>query len=247
MTGTGTTEDADAARVAVDWARRSMPAEYSALLDALIEEARQDRGIGGLLLTGSLARMDALPGTDVDVRYLLRSEAPPVFERLTRDGLLLERSFTDEPAARKQLDDSPMHVYAYLDGCILHDPDGSLARLRTHAAEVYEGHRTPGHVRRRIADDLQHPESKIRVSLAGGDLRKAVFSLDTSSWQVIEGLWAANDRPVPPNSSVRPHLADLAGPDGIDAMFDRLFLADPRTRAETGLVLIRWIRERLVR
>ena len=74
------------------------------------------------------------------------------------------------------------------------------------------------------------------VATAAGDTLKAAFVAGTTSWQVIEGLWAANDKPLPPNSSVRPHLADLTqGPAGLNSKYTQLFQGDTGTRIATWI------------
>ena len=229
----------------LDWTRRSLPPEYAAMIETLVDEAEREPSVSGLLLTGSVARGDALPGTDIDVRYVRDAEAPASFERGFREALLVERTFTDERSALTQLNDNPMHVYAYLDGRILYDRDGVLTRLRAEADRVFRAYRAPQQLKVDLAASLAHPEDKVRVGFESGDLLRAAFCLGTSSWGLMEGLWAANDLPLPPNSSVRPHLRDLRGPENIEKLFERLFLGDARERVETGLFLFGWIRGRL--
>lgn len=215
---------------------------YEPLLSLLVEEARNDDEIVGLLLTGSLARGDALPGTDIDLRYIVVDGIRRDFDRSYRNGVLVERGFANEESAQAELAAQPMHVYAYLDGKVLYDPSGALGRLREQAQRRIEAYRTPNDQKARIAFLLGCTRDKIRVGLSGGDELRAVFAASTSSWHIIEGLWAANDRPLPPNSSVRPHLSDLhVGPADVQSRFRRLFLGDTRQRAETALELIEWI------
>lgn len=232
--------------VVVDWTRRSLPAEYSRVIEVLVEEARRDPSASGLLLTGSIARQDALPGTDIDVRYFRRSDRSPSFERGHCDDLLVERTFTDEGSALAKLRENPMHVYAYLDGRILYDSDGTVPRLQAEADRVFRAYRAPEQLKFGLAEDLRHVEDKARVGLEAGDLLRAVYCLSTSSWGLIEGLWAANDLPAPPNSSVRPHLRDLHGPENVCSLFERMFVGEPWERAEAGLFLVRWVRRRLL-
>lgn len=230
----------------VEWTRTSLPPEYSRVLEGLFEDARRDPSVSGLLLTGSVARQDALPGTDIDVRYFVRSERSPSFVREFRDGLLVEQAFTDEGSALATLSEQPMNVYAYRDGRILYDVDGTLPRLRAEADRILRDYRAPEQVKIDLAEDLRHVEEKARVGFEAGDLLRAVYCLSTSSWRLIEGLWAANDLPVPPNSSVRPHLRDLQGPTGVRSIFEQFFLGDPQARAEAGLFLVSWVRRRLL-
>lgn len=221
---------------------------YGELVDELVEEARADEAVAGVLLTGSLARGDALPGTDIDLRYVLADGVERAARSETRDGVLVEQGFANAEAARVTLEANPMHVYAYLDGRILYDPLGLLAELGALAERRFQSYRTPAAEKARIAFLLGCSRDKIDVAREGGDLLKAAFVTGTSSWGIIEGLWAANDRPLPPNSSVRPHLGDLtAGPAGLEESYEKLFLGDTDERIDTARELIDWIVTRLTR
>lgn len=214
---------------------------YDGLLEELVAEARRDDEVVGVLLTGSLARGDALPGTDVDLRVILGDGVSRPALHEVRGGVPVEWGYADERAARDALEKAPMHVYAYLDGRILHDPEGVLARLRQCAQERFDAYLVSEVERAELAANLRYPAEKVRVALAGGDLLKAAFVTATASWYLIEGLWAANDRPLPPNSSVRPHLRDLAGPPEVENLYGELFLADAERRAEVALYLYDWV------
>lgn len=238
--------DRDDLRTVVEWTRRYLPPEYPRVIEGLVENAKQDPTLSGLLLTGSIARQDALPGTDIDVRYFGRSERPPSFDRGFRDELLVEQTFTDERSALATLNENPMHVYAYLDGRVLYDTDGTLPWLRAEADRVFRNYQAPAQLKTDIAEDLRHVEDKARVGVEAGDLFRAVYCISTSSWRLIEGLWAANDLPLPPNSSVRPHLGDLQGPEDVRILFELLFTGELQERAEAGLHLVSWVRRRLL-
>lgn len=219
---------------------------YDSLIEKLTTEAQQEQDIIGLLLTGSLARGDALPGTDIDLRYVLADGLSRPFERQTHDGILVERGYSDTAAARAGLDMKPMNVYAYLDGRILYDPEGALVRLRQDAQHRFSTYEMAADDRATIAFLLGCSRDKITVALGGGDLLKAAFVTGTSSWQIIEGLWAANGKPVPPNSSVRPHLRDLSrGPYDVENLYSRLFVAETQVRVQVALDLIDWIIDQL--
>lgn len=223
----------------------SLPARYENLVRGLMATARADDEIIGLLLTGSLARGDALPGTDIDVRCILADGGGRPFEQTMRDGVLVECGYADVASAQARLESHPMNVYAYLDGRILYDPRGVLEQLRQRAQQRFDTYRAPEQERSTNAFLLQCARDKICVAMAGGDELKAAFVIGTSSWQLMEGLWAANNRPLPPNSSVRPHLVDLVGPPEIAVGYRELFLADTPERIRVALELIDWILPRL--
>lgn len=215
---------------------------YEGILRSTIETAKRDDDIAGVFLMGSLARGDALPGTDLDLLFILADGRSRPFRREVREGVLVECDHLDVPSARLELATQPMKVYGYVDGRILYDPRAALERLKEDARRRLAEYATPAEQRERIAFLLRCSRDKMTVAMDGGDLLKAAFVAGTSSWQIMEGLWAANDLPVPPNSSVRPHLHDLTrGPDGVEASFRDLFLAEPRLRVRTALQLIDWI------
>ncbi|MEQ7006767.1 nucleotidyltransferase domain-containing protein [Actinopolymorpha sp. B17G11] len=218
-----------------------MSALYGAMLDDLVDEAKQEEDVVGVLLTGSLARGDALPGTDIDLRLILADGLHRPAQQELRDGILVERGYSDVATARATLEANPMHVYAYLDGRILYDPLGVLPSLRQQAQRRFDTYQVTGQERSDLAARLRYPQDKIRVAMSGGDLLKAAFVTGTSSWGIMEGLWAANNRPLPPNSSVQPHLQDLAGPADVEALYRQLFLSETRERVRVALDLFDWI------
>jgi predicted nucleotidyltransferase len=121
------------------------------LLRTLLEESRADDAVIGVLLTGSLARGDALPGADIDLVLLVTDETPTAFTREMREGIMIERHVVTVAAARRRLAERPMAVYIYLDGRILADPHGHLAALTATAHARLAAYRAPADERRAIA------------------------------------------------------------------------------------------------
>ncbi|MBO0880764.1 MAG: hypothetical protein J2P17_10565 [Mycobacterium sp.] len=193
-----------------------------------------------------MARGDALPGTDIDLRFILVDGASRPFDSRSRNGILVERTYADARAERAKLETHPMNIYAHLDGRVLHDPHGVLASLKKQAQECFDGYEISPEQRDEIAWLMGCSRDKIRVALAAGDLLKAAFATGTTSWPLMEGLWAANNRPLPPNSSVRPHLRDLTvGPPDIEEKYRQLFLSETPHRVQIALDLLDWIIGRL--
>lgn len=215
---------------------------HRTLLRAAVDEATHDGDVIGLLLTGSLARGDALPGTDLDLVVILAESCRRPFRREVVNGILVECTYVDASSARQQLDAHPMRIYGYLDGQILYDPEKILERLRLHARDRLKAYETPTATRDETSFLLRCSRDKMRVALGGRDLLKAAYVAGTSSWKIIEGLWAANDLPVPPNSSVRAHLRDLSkGPPEVERRYRDLFLGEASQRVQVALQLIDWI------
>jgi hypothetical protein len=59
--------------------------------------------------------------------------------------------------------------YAFLDGVILHDPDGIVGRLVADAADVHEHYQVPAAVKAHYARLWRHTRPKMLAVLRGGD------------------------------------------------------------------------------
>jgi hypothetical protein len=81
---------------------------------------------------------------------------------------------------------------------------------------------------------------------AAGDLLQAAYVASTTSWKIVEGLWAANDRPVPSGGAVRAHIRDLSRrPPALEDLWRRLFAGDASNRVQAAIEIIEWIVPRL--
>jgi len=209
------------------------------LVGEVLAELGRDARVTGVLLAGSLARGDALPGSDVDLVVLVADGVPTEFRGERREGILVERSDQNEAAAWEQLAAQPMRVYTYLDGRILRDDTGGLLRLAARARALYAAYRTPPKERADITYWLHSARDKIQAALAAGELLRAAYWTSTTSWKLLEGLWAAHDRPMPPGGSVWAHLDDLSGvtPELARRLHD-LFLGEAAARSAAMVTLI---------
>jgi hypothetical protein len=215
---------------------------YQAILQEIVEETQQQEDILGLLLTGSVARGDALPGSDLDLRFILSPGHSRTFQSELRQGILVERGYADLTQAQSKLETNPMEVYAYLDGQILYDPEAIVAHLRTQARHFFATYQFPEKERHALAYWLMTARLKMHTALAADDLLKAAFITSTTSWKILEGLWAANEKPMPPLGSVWVHLRDLSkGPSHVEEVLKLLFCGETQQRIQTALDLIRWI------
>lgn len=219
---------------------------HHALLQEIAEEMRQHEEILGLLVTGSVARGDALAGSDLDLRCILAPGHSRTFQSEFRQGILVERGYADMAQAQEKLETNPMEVYAYLDGQILYDPAAILTQLRAQAQHIFETYRMADQEQRALAYWLLTARLKIHAALKGENLLKAAFIASVTSWKILEGLWAANDRPMPPQGSVWVHLTDLShGPPQVEGILRSLFGGDTHQRIQATLDLISWILARL--
>ncbi len=215
---------------------------YYDLLQEIVNEARQQAEIFGMMLIGSHARGDALPGTDLDLRFILSPGKSRPFQSETRDGIMVERSYADQTLAEFKLATNPMEVYPYLDGRILFDPLRVLAHLTTHAQSVFAQYQISEKERNEIAHWLKSVRLKITVASNARDSLKVAYIVSTASWPILTGLWAANNKPMPPNGSVWPHLKDLSKrPPALEELLTSFFCGEVEQRTEAALELLDWI------
>jgi predicted nucleotidyltransferase len=212
------------------------------LLQEAVERACGDTDVTGVLLVGSVARGDAYPGSDLDVYVLLRDGCSRSFRSEVRQGIIVEHRYADYDHAAEEMERNPMRVYAYLDGHILYDPEGQLARLVNMARARLESYETPGKEKHKIAYWLESARYKMIVAREAGDLLQAAYVVSTASWPILEGLWAANDKPMPPNGAVRAHIRDLSRtPPALEDLWHRFFAGDVSDRIQAAIELIDWV------
>jgi len=215
---------------------------YQTLLQHIVDEAMHQKDILGILLIGSVARGDALPGADLDLRFILASGVSRKAEPEVRQGILIERGYADMAHAQSKLATNPMKIYNYLDGHILFDPEGLLAQLKEQAIQRFETYQYTKQERESIAYWLRSARLKMNVALAASDILKAAFVATTTSWEILVGLWAVNDKPMPPNSSVWFHFKDLSKvPSNTEGVLQRLFCGETLVRIHTAIDLIDWM------
>lgn len=215
---------------------------YEALLQEIVNETCQQADVLGVLLTGSVARGDALPGSDLDLRFILSPGHHQAFQSEVRQGILIERGFADPALAQSKLEANPMEVYAHLDGRILYDPAAILAQLRIQAQHLFDTYQVPEKEQRAIAYWLMSARLKMEAALAAHDLFKAAFIASTTSWKMLEGLWASNSKPMPPTGAVWVHLKDLSkGPTDMEALLQTLFIGETQERIQAALDVMGWV------
>lgn len=108
------------------------------------------------------------------------------------------------------------------------------------AREKYETYQTPEEERARLAHWLKSATVKIVAAQEAGEPLKTLYAVSVNTRPIIEGLWAANDKPVPPQGSVWAWVDDLSGPPERREALERLFAGEPQERIRAALDLIDW-------
>ncbi len=212
------------------------------ILEDLLTQASADDEIIGVLLAGSFARGDAVPSSDLDVYMLLRDGCTRAFQTDMRAGILVECAYADVARAQAKLAQNPMALYTYLDGRILYDPLGRLQQLVDLAHQLFATYSVPAHERHAIAHWLTSACVKIAAAQEAGNDLTAAYVVTTTAFEVLVGLWALNQQPIPPSGGVLAHLPDLARqPNHISSWLPRLFQGDTTDRIAVFQEVSAWL------
>ncbi len=215
------------------------------LVAFIVDTLKSDPKVMGVLLTGSRARGDATPGSDVDFWVLLSGVNERRFRSEEQQNFLIELHFRNLVQARDKMRHHPMELYSHLDGKILYDPEGKLAELRGEAQQLFESYQMPEAERKALAYWLQNARRKLQTALNEQAQLKMGYLSSIQSWKILEGLWAANQKPMPPAGAVFAHITRLQAPLPHFELVGGLFGSDPATRSKTALTLIDWILPRI--
>ena len=214
----------------------------------MLREAVAQSLIVGTLLIGSVGRGSALPGSDVDLLFLVREGhgVERLFHNHERHGVAVEFHFRDLPGAQAQLTAEPGWLYAYLDSRILYDPTSGLAALCALARARFAAYRAEPELKHRYAFMVDRTRHKLQAAIDADDALRAGGVASTYAQVIVNGLFTAYDRPHLGVSELWTHLPELEGlPLALGMALETLFLGAALERARAGTILCEWIVARL--
>ena len=202
------------------------------ILDKEIDLLQQDKSTRGIMLMGSVAYGTATDDSDLDILVLCDKDE---FISKYIDNILVEIHFQKLVTMRKKLESNPMEVYKYIYSKIIVD-DGKLTELSAEAHEIYNNYKTPDKEKKNIVYWLSSTKRKLLSAIRSNDDVKISYLVSTNTWKVLEGVWAINNKPIPPSSlAFNTHNA-LSFP--LDNWFEDLFVEDILSRANTMIKII---------
>ena len=217
---------------------------HGRVLSAVLAGAQADPDVCGLLLAGSLARGTARADSDIDVLAVTRGQdarAPwrsaarplPVDVLARTAGEWRARFAPDRPG-----DES--WGYAFLDGMVLHDPQGTVGRLISDAAVIHERDRVPAPIKDHYMRLWRHVRPKMLAVLSRGDPVETGWASAVMTNDLLRTVWAANELPNPSLDlgTVQRHLDDLTVPAGAAAELRAVLRAHPQESLRRQLSLI---------
>lgn len=139
-----------------------------------------------------------------------------------------------------------MEIYSFLDGKILIDKNGLLHRLQTIASQKYKNYCISEKEVKGISHWLLSAANKIKATVEMQDDFKASYVITTSTWVMLEGIWAVNNKPMPPSGAVWAHIKELPiRMDNMDELLNDVFLEKTSIRIASFIQIIEWIIMRL--
>ena len=202
------------------------------ILDKEIDLLQQDKSTRGIMLMGSVAYGTATDDSDLDILVLCDKDE---FISKYVENILVEIHFQKLDTMRKKLESNPMEVYKYLYSKIIID-DGELIELSAKAHELYNNYKTPDKEKKNIIYWLSATKSKLLSAIKSNDNVKISYLVSTNTWKVLEGVWAINNKPIPPSSLAFSTYSVLSLP--LDNWFEGLFVEDTLSRANTMKTII---------
>ena len=202
------------------------------ILNNEVELLKKNKKIHSIILTGSVAYDMANEDSDLDLLVLCDKD---YFENKYIDNVLVEIHFQKYQTLKKKLKTNPMEVYKYLYSKIIFD-NGEYTKLYTIAKELYDNYKTPDKEKENISYWLSSTKSKLKSALNRNDFTRVSYLVATNTWKLLEGIYAINNKPIPPSSLVFNKHQALFLP--IDNWFEKLFDEDTLTRANTMVEII---------
>lgn len=209
------------------------------ILEQEADKLSQDSTVNAVLLIGSVAYGKATEHSDLDMIILCERDC---FESEYIDGILVEKHFHKFETLKNALDKNAAEVYKYLYSKIIIDNTGELNTLFSKATHIYSTYSTPEKEFDSIRYWLSATKIKLLSAFDNKDEKRLSYLLSTNTWKVLEGIWAKNNKPVPPSSLAYSKHDELTNVPW-EYWFDDLLMGKISSRVNAMLKLIDWICE----
>ena len=166
------------------------------ILEKELQILKKNEKVEAVLLIGSVAYGTATDDSDLDLIVISNEDR---FESKYIENILVEIHFHKYRTLLNRLENNPVEVYKYLYSKIIFD-NGQLEKLIAKAKEIYNSYCAPDKEKEEICYWLSATKIKLLSAINSNDEMKVSYLLSTNTWQVLEGVWAKNNKPMPPSS-----------------------------------------------
>jgi predicted nucleotidyltransferase len=212
-----------------------LPDGYRRAVGEAAAELTADERVRALAVVGSLARGDAVDGSDADLLAIVADGGlHDRRDRRFRSGCIVEEHRYTLDEARERLVTRSADTYLYLDCVVLHDPEHLLADLIRLAQGRMGTYRMPAAEARHTRFWLYKVRAKLRTAMATEDNLLAGYLTTTTAREIVSDLFALAGKPPPPTGSAFARIAELEPADAVRALFDGS--STSRATAAIGLI-----------
>jgi predicted nucleotidyltransferase len=199
----------------------SMPNGHRQAVAEAMAELSSHPQVRALALTGSLARGDALPGSDADLLMIIDEGglADRPDHRLRFGTMVEEHRYTLE-RARDGVACRPGVCWAFMECRPLHDPEGVISELAAAARARVGAYEMPADEARSTWFWLRKNRAKLSHALETEDTLLAGYLASTTAREILSDLFALDRVPPPPTGSAFVRLDTLASTADVRALFD---------------------------
>lgn len=209
------------------------------VLDKEIELLTKDNSVKGIMLIGSVSYGTANKYSDLDLIVLGDKDE---FYTKEVDGITVEIHYSKYVTLLHKLESNPIEVYKYLYSKIILD-NGSLKTLIEKAKNTFQNYQTPINEKENIKYWLKATKIKLISALENKDELKLSYLLSTNTWKLLEGIFAINNKPIPPSSLTYYLSKDMH--IEYDDWFTKLLIGNVLDRTESMIKLIDFVNEKL--
>jgi predicted nucleotidyltransferase len=216
----------------------NIPTSHRPALDTVLPDLINEDGVIAIMLMGSLVRGDFLPSSDIDLLVITEGEIGNRLDHIIVSGVVVEIARHSQDDAHERLGIRPYEPYRYLDGAILHDPNGVLKVLAEKAKDEATAYAMPAEEIKLTTIWLRKIRGKLLSAIEADDTILMGYLVTMTSAEILNDLFAVNGRPpAPTGSTAYSRLHEF----GLDDELGALFGGDVYERANATIKLVTYL------
>lgn len=171
---------------------------HEELLREVAGRFERDPNVRAVFVSGSVARGEATPSSDIDVILIVKRPTP--FVRFHKDTIHIEVDAVELEKIRERLNADPTSYYIFEEVKPVHDPENLLRDVHAILRSFKERYSTPHLVKGDLYFVLNDFRRKIQSLKDKSDNPGASFHSQLALGETIKGLYVINDVIPPPRN-----------------------------------------------
>lgn len=210
---------------------------HKQIIDSLTSNHQSNKDIFALLVTGSVARKEQAPNSDLDL-LLIAKEKRPFKEKLI-DGIVIEIKTNTVDGFIKKMKVDPMNIYQWLDAKVIFDKGDVSEKIINEAKSIYENYSPDPKEISGVKKWLDSAKIKIESAKKNNDELALGFNVSNILWQIVRGLYLLNNKPVPPSTTAFRKIKELDNlPNDFNKLWKEMLTQDLTKRTEVTLKIL---------